>query len=145
MRIGDLFNFEDIQQVITLGEVKDEKEIVEKFVISPNLKEELFQFLEYLKGNKPEDNVSVDVIGNYGTGKSHLLSFLSIILSKPEMAQYIQDEELREAFSKINREFVVVKYENPKTNNPSPAGFLTGCGAGSGPAGRQACQGTCSG
>lgn len=113
MRIGDLFNFEDIQQVIVFDKVKNEQEMVEKFVISPNLKAELFQFLQYLNGEKPEDNISVDVIGNYGTGKSHLLSFLSIILSKPEMVQYIQDEELRDAFSKINREFIVVKYELP--------------------------------
>lgn len=113
MRIGDLFNFEDIQQVITIGKVKNEQEMVEKFVISPNLKAELFQFLEYLTGQKPEDNISVDVIGNYGTGKSHLLSFLSIILSNPDMVQYIQDEEVREEFSKINREFIVVKYELP--------------------------------
>lgn len=113
MKIGDLFNFEDIQQVIEIGNVKNEQEMVEKFVISPNLKSELFQFLEYLKGNKPEYNISVDVIGNYGTGKSHLLSFLSIILSNPKMVQYIQDEELRDEFSKINREFVVVKHELP--------------------------------
>ena len=113
MRIGDLFNFEDIQQVIVFDKVKNEQEMVEKFVISPNLKAELFQFLQYLNGEKPEDNISVDVIGNYGTGKSHLLSFLSIILSNPQMVQYIQDEELREEFSKINREFIVVKYELP--------------------------------
>ena len=113
MKIKELFNFEDIQHVIAIGNIENEQEIVEKFVISPNLKEDLFEFLEYLKGNKPDRNISVDVIGNYGTGKSHLLSFLSIILSNPDMIQYIQDEELKEEFSKINREFLVVKYELP--------------------------------
>ena len=113
MLIKDLFNFEDIQQVVVLGKHEDEREMVEKFVISPNLKEDLLEFLEYLKGNKPDRNTSIDVIGNYGTGKSHLLTFLSIILSNPEMIQYIQDEELREEFSKINREFLLVTYELP--------------------------------
>lgn len=87
--------------------------MVEKFVISPNLKEDLLEFLEYLKGNKPEKNTSVDVIGNYGTGKSHLLTFLSLILSNPKMVQYIQDEYLKKEFSSIDREFLVVKYELP--------------------------------
>lgn len=91
MQIKELFNFEDIQQVIAIGNIENEQEMVEKFVISPNLKEDLLEFLEYLKGNKPEKNISVDVIGNYGTGKSHLLTFLSLILSNPEMVQYIQD------------------------------------------------------
>ena len=113
MKIKELFNFEDIQQVIAIGNIENEQEMVEKFVISENLKEDLLEFLEYLKGNKPERNTSVNVIGNYGTGKSHLLSFLSIILSNPEMVQYIQDEEIKDAFSSLNKEFLVVKYELP--------------------------------
>ena len=113
MKIKELFNFEDIQQVIAIGNIENEQEMVEKFVISPNLKGDLLEFLEYLKGNKPEKNTSVDVIGNYGTGKSHLLTFLSLILSNPEMIQYIQDEELKKEFASVNREFLVVKYELP--------------------------------
>ena len=113
MQIKKLFNFEDIQQVVAIGNIENEQEMVEKFVISPNLKEDLFEFLEYLKGNKPEKNTSVDVIGNYGTGKSHLLTFLSLILSNPEMVQYIQDEDLKKEFAAIDKEFLVVKYELP--------------------------------
>lgn len=113
MQIKELFNFEDIQQVIAIGNIENEQEMVEKFVISPNLKEDLLEFLEYLKGNKPEKNTSIDVIGNYGTGKSHLLTFLSLILSNHEMIQYIQDDELKEEFNSINKEFLVVKYELP--------------------------------
>lgn len=113
MYIKELFNFEDIQQVVAIGNIENEQEMVEKFVISPNLKEDLLEFLEYLKGNKPEKNTSVDVIGNYGTGKSHLLTFLSLILSNPEMVQYIQDEDLKKEFDLIDKEFLVVKYELP--------------------------------
>ena len=113
MQIKELFNFEDIQQVVAISNIENEQEMVEKFVISPNLKEDLLEFLEYLKGNKPEKNTSVDVIGNYGTGKSHLLTFLSLILSNPEMVQYIQDEDLKEEFAAIDKEFLVVKYELP--------------------------------
>lgn len=113
MQIKELFNFEDIQQVVAIGNIENEQEMVEKFVISPNLKEDLLEFLEYLKGNKPEKNTSVDVIGNYGTGKSHLLTFLSLILSNPEMVQYIQDEDLKKEFDLIDKEFLVVKYELP--------------------------------
>ena len=50
MQIKELFNFEDIQKVIEITKIGDEQEMVEKFVISPNLKEDLLEFLEYLKG-----------------------------------------------------------------------------------------------
>ena len=113
MLIKDLFNFEDIQQVIAIGNIENEREMVEKFVISTNLKEDLLELIEYLKGNKQDKNTSVDIIGNYGTGKSHLLTFLSLILSNPKMIEYIQDDELKNEFKSINREFLVVKYELP--------------------------------
>ena len=116
MKIKEFFNFEDIQKVIVIDDAENEMEMVENFVISENLKEYLKDFLEYLKDNKPERNTSVNVIGNYGTGKSHLLYFLSIILSNPEMIQYIQDDDVRESFSSIKREFYVVKYELPGSN-----------------------------
>lgn len=47
MQIKELFNFEDIQKVIEITKIGDEQEMVEKFVISPNLKEDLLEFLEY--------------------------------------------------------------------------------------------------
>lgn len=113
MKIGEFFNFEDIQKVIEIESIEDEQDLVEKFIISPNLQTDLLGILEYLNDKKPERNTSIDVIGNYGTGKSHLLGFLSIILSNPEMVQYIQDDLIREEFSKVNREFLVVKHELP--------------------------------
>ena len=113
MKIGEFFNFEDIQKVIEIESIEDEQDLVEKFIISPNLQTDLLGILEYLNDKKPERNTSIDVIGNYGTGKSHLLGFLSIILSNPEMVQYIQDDLIKEEFSKVNREFLVVKHELP--------------------------------
>ena len=124
MKIKELFKFEDIQQVIEIGNIEDEREMVEKFVISPNLEEDLLYFLEYLKGNMPEDNISINVIGNYGTGKSHLLAFISIILSHPELSQYIQNDTIRESFITLKKEFIVVKYELPAVQSKSLASIF---------------------
>lgn len=124
MMIKELFNFEEIQQVIEIGNIKDESEMITKFVISNNLKDDLLEFLEYLKGNKPENTTSLNIIGNYGTGKSHLLTFLSLILSKPELIQHIQDDDLKIAFSNLNKEYLVVKYELPATKEKSLASIF---------------------
>jgi hypothetical protein len=124
IKIKELFDFEDIQQVIQIGKIKDEEEIVKKFVISPNLEEDLLYFMEYLTGNKPEDNISLNVIGNYGTGKSHLLAFVSLILSKPELTKYIQNDKIRNAFVNLKKEFMVVKYELPPVQTKSLASIF---------------------
>lgn len=124
LKIKELFNFEDIQKVIEIGNIKDEKEMVEKFVISSNLEDYLLDFIEYLKGNKPEENISINVIGNYGTGKSHLLAFVSLILAKPDLTQYIQNDNVREAFQDLNRSFLIVKYELPAVQTKSLASIF---------------------
>lgn len=124
MKIKELFDFEDVAQVIEIGKIPDPNEIVDKFVISPNLENDLLEFLEYLKGNKPENNISINVIGNYGTGKSHLLAFISLILSKPELVNHIQNERLREGFNSLTRDFLVVKYELPAVQKKSLASIF---------------------
>lgn len=124
MKIRELFDFEYIQRVIKIGEIKDEKEMVERFVISPNLEEDILEFLEYLKGNRKEDNISINIIGNYGTGKSHLLAFISLIFSKPELIEYIQSERIKNEFENLNREFLVVKYELPAIKYKSLASIF---------------------
>ena len=124
MKIKELFNFEDVAQVIEIGKIPDPNEIVDKFVISPNLENDLLEFLEYLKGNKPENNTSINVIGNYGTGKSHLLAFISLILSKPELINHIQNDKLREGFNSLTRNFLVVKYELPAVRKKTLASIF---------------------
>ena len=111
MKIENLFTFDPIQPVIKISDIKDEVEMIKNFVISKNLEDHLIYFLKYLNGEEIDNNISVNIIGNYGTGKSHFLAFLSLILSKPELREYIQNEKIREAFSNLEREFLVVKYE----------------------------------
>jgi len=110
MRLKELFDFEEIQDVIEIERIPDEKELVEKFVISPNLEEEIIDLLNILKDKKHK---SANVIGNYGTGKSHLLAFLSLVLSNPNLARYVQSQKIKEKLSSLKREFVIVKYELP--------------------------------
>lgn len=124
MKIKELFDFEYIQRVVEIGKIKDEKDMVERFVISHNLEQDILEFLEYLKGNRKEDNISINVIGNYGTGKSHLLAFISLILSKPELIDYIQSERIKNEFAYLNRDFLVVKYELPAIKHKSLASIF---------------------
>jgi len=118
MKIKELFTFEEIQDVIEIGKIQNEKELIEKFVISPNLEFEICDLLDVLKEKRHK---SANIIGNYGTGKSHLLAFLSLVLSKPALVKYIQSEKIKEKLANLNREFVIIKYELPAAQAQSLA------------------------
>ena len=98
MKVNQLINFEEIQDVIEIGSIKNEKELVEKYVISATLEEELLDMLSVLDSQKHK---SANIIGNYGTGKSHLLAFLSLVLSKPALIDYIQNEKIKQKLHAI--------------------------------------------
>jgi hypothetical protein len=121
MKIKDLFEYEDIQDVIEIGKIQNEKELIEKFVISPDLEKELIDFLDILGEKKHK---SVNIIGNYGTGKSHLLAFISLVFSKPDLIDYIQSVKIKDKLKKFKREFIVVKYELPATQAKSLASIF---------------------
>ena len=118
MKVKELINFEEIQDVIEIGSIKDEKDLVEKYVISNTLEEEIIDLLEVLEAQKHK---SANVIGNYGTGKSHLLGFLSLILSNPDLVEYVQNEKVKEKLQNLKREFFIVNYELDAVQNRSLA------------------------
>ena len=116
MKVKELIKFEEIQDVIEIGAIKDEKDLVEKYVISPNLEEEILDLLGVLDSQRHK---SANIIGNYGTGKSHLLGFLSLVLSNPKLIQHIQNKKVKEKLENLKREFYIIKYELDAVQNRS--------------------------
>ena len=57
------------------------------------------------------DNKGLLVVGNYGTGKSHLMSVISALAENSELAAYLNDKSVASAASKISGRFKVVRTE----------------------------------
>lgn len=113
MQVKDLINFDEIKDVIDIdSDLENEescKALVDKYIISERLRGYLQEIAEDLAQPKHK---SCQIIGSYGSGKSHLLAFLSALLDNPDFSSYIQDEKVREAFeSNLNRRFAVVQFE----------------------------------
>ena len=64
-----------------------------------------------LQFDEPSDNKGVFVVGNYGTGKSHLMSFISSIAEHEDLAEYVSDPETAGNAKKIAGKFKVVRTE----------------------------------
>ncbi len=111
-KIKDLIQFEKIKEVIDIDrDVKhdqDRKKLVSEYVISDAVKDHLQNFFKDLL---QPTHKSIEIIGGYGSGKSHLLAFIYSVLFEPSLRQYIQNEDVRKAAEKIQRNFVIIRSE----------------------------------
>jgi predicted ATPase len=86
MKYGDLIQFEQIESVIQLldaGRPDEAKKLVATYVISDDMAERISKLMvPQLSFDDSVDHKGVLIVGNYGTGKSHLMSVLSLVPPK---------------------------------------------------------------
>lgn len=115
MRYGDLIQFEPIESVIQLREADAEAEarrLVETFVISERMAEQLTDLvLPQLQFDQPADTKGLMVVGNYGTGKSHLMAIISAVAERSDLAALLSNADVRDAAPAIAGRFKVIRYE----------------------------------
>jgi len=119
MKYRELVEFEPIETVIQLQEAESPekaRQLVQTFVISDGMAEQLanlvFPNLQFLK---PSDNKGILVVGNYGTGKSHLLSLISGIAEQPDLVKIVKNKAVADGSKSIAGKFKVIRLEIPST------------------------------
>ena len=95
MKYRDLVKFEPIESVIQLEQADSPgavRQLIQTFVISKRMSEQLCDLvIPNLQFESPADNKGVLIVGNYGTGKSHLLSLISGLAEHSDMVNVIRD------------------------------------------------------
>ena len=119
MKYRELVEFEPIETVIQLQEAESPekaRQLVQTFVISDGMADQLtnlvFPNLQFLK---PSDNKGILVVGNYGTGKSHLLSLISGIAEQPDLVKVVKNKAVADGSKSIAGKFKVIRLEIPAT------------------------------
>ena len=83
MKYRELIQFEPIESVVQLRDADREdsaRQLVSTYVISEDMVEKLTELVfSHLQFDYPSDNKGILVVGNYGTGKSHLMSLISSV------------------------------------------------------------------
>lgn len=119
MKYSDLVKFEPIESVIQLEQADSPdavRQLVQTFVISKRMAEQLCDLvIPNLQFDTPADNKGVLIVGNYGTGKSHLLSLISGLAEHPDMTKIVKDKDVAKAAKAISGRFKVVRLEIPAT------------------------------
>jgi len=115
MRYNELIQFDPIETTIQLIESDDKskaQELVSTYVISDDMALNITKLaFEQLQFDYPMDNKGLLVVGNYGTGKSHLMSVISSIAEYEDMVDKVQNKKVKEEALKIAGKFKVARIE----------------------------------
>ena len=119
MRYNDLIQFDPIVEVVKLHLLENEenrKRLVRTFVysdayISQKPKGNILRMCDDLDYSNPEEHFGIQVVGSYGTGKSHLMSLVSIVAEDENYLQYVSNDIAKQALKKIAGRYNVIRFE----------------------------------
>ena len=115
MKYGELIQFETIESTIQLRHADHADRAldhVRTYVVSEEMAEKLVNLvIPQLQFDQPMDNKGLLVVGNYGTGKSHLMSVISALADNGDLKVYLKDEGVAVAANRISGRFKVVRTE----------------------------------
>lgn len=122
MKYGDLVHFEPVETVIQIREADTKAravELVRSYVISDRMAENIVELVfPQLQYDAPHDNKGLLIVGNYGTGKSHLMSVISAVAEYPDLGSAIQHPGVADRARAIAGKFKVVRTEIGSTTMP---------------------------
>lgn len=115
MRYSDLINFNPIDSIIQINEADDKLKAItltKSYVMSDDMAQKLERgIINELQLDEVVDNKGVLLVGNYGTGKSHLMSVISSVAQDKEFLQYLQNKKFAKSMEGISGRFEVLRIE----------------------------------
>ena len=120
MKYRDLIQFDPIESVVQLrsaGNTEAARRLVESFVISEDMADKLVALvIPQLQFDDPADNKGLLIVGNYGTGKSHLMAMISAVAESSDLVAAVTNRAVAEAAARIAGKFQVVRTEIGSTD-----------------------------
>lgn len=115
MKYRDLIQFEPVTEVIQLRWADDKSQaerLVSTYVISDRMADVILNRIRpALSMSEQRAGRGLFIVGNYGTGKSHLLSVITAIAEYPDLLQKITHPAVANGLKGIAGQFKVVRQE----------------------------------
>lgn len=115
MKYNELINFEPITEVVKFSKTNQadyQRNLVKTFVFSDTFRKVLIPLMvRNLDFSYDGETFGLQVVGNYGTGKSHLMSLVSLIAEQEGLIELVQDEIPQKELLKIAGKFKVLRFE----------------------------------
>ena len=115
MKYSDLISFHPIESVVQLTKANDKQEeerLVRSYVMSNEMADKLrINMLSQLQLEDTTDNKGVLLVGNYGTGKSHLMTVISAVARDASYLKLMQNKKFISDVSNIAGKFEILRIE----------------------------------
>jgi len=115
VKYRDLIQFEPIETIVQLRDADHAtaaQQLVRTYVISKEMADKLVHLvIPQLQFDRPTDNKGLLVVGNYGTGKSHLMSVISALAENPNLRHEVNNAAVAQAATEISGRFKVIRAE----------------------------------
>ena len=115
MKYRELIQFEPINEVVKFDRLKNDdyrRSLVRDFVFSTTYEKviipELCKNLDYTASY---DTYGLQIVGNYGTGKSHLMSLFSLIAEDEQYLPLVKSDKARQVLHNIAGKYKVIRFE----------------------------------
>ncbi|HID99179.1 MAG TPA: ATP-binding protein [Thiotrichaceae bacterium] len=115
MQYAELIQFESLETVIEIRDANDlakAKQLVSTYMISNEMAERLIHLVfVQLQFDQRRDNKGLLIVGNYGTGKSHLMAVISSLAEHAELVSDLHHPQVAEVAQAIAGKFKVLRTE----------------------------------
>lgn len=115
MKYKELIHFEPITSVVKLvnaGELAVAETLVKTFVFSKKIKEDMLEvIIKNLIPNASYETKGIQIVGSYGTGKSHLMALVSAIAENADLIKHLASDDIKQSFQKIAGQYKVLRFE----------------------------------
>lgn len=115
MKYKDLLQFEPITEVVKLDRTDEadyQKQLIRTFVFSDTFREiHIPRIVRNIDFTHTDESFGLQIVGNYGTGKSHLMSLISLIAENKELVDLIREEEPKKELERIAGKYKVLRFE----------------------------------
>ena len=114
MKYSEILSFDPITDVIQFDNLKEKNyqiDLVKTFVYPDYFVDTVIPVIvDQLKNNGTNQH-GIQVVGNYGSGKSHLMSLIMLIAQHEEYLQYVSNDKAKEILAPIAGKFKVHYFE----------------------------------
>ena len=120
MKYKELIQFEPIEEVIKFNQLNNEdyrQSLIKTFVFSntyeTSIIPEICRELDYTSSS---ETFGLQIVGDYGTGKSHLMSLFSLIAEDASLLPLVQSDKARQVLGVIAGKYKIIRFEMGTTD-----------------------------
>lgn len=115
MKYKDLIQFEPINEVVKFDQLANNdyrRSLVRNFVFSETYEKTFIpEICKNLDFTASHETFGIQIVGNYGTGKSHLMSLVSLVAEDESFLTEVNNDNARKVLGNIAGKYKIIRFE----------------------------------